>query len=112
MVAPHYMKSIEKESIIHYQIGDIKYFAEKDRFKVRLASFFKGWPEIKISINYHDLKALRIAIAYVDDVDYRLTSANATYVENVTKEVTDKIREMLEENNHGKDKKPKRISIF
>jgi len=112
MVALHRRQSVEKESIIHYQIRDIKYSREKDKFNIILASYFRGWPRIQVSVTYYNSEHCAISVAYINGVEYRLTTENAKYVEDISQEVTDILRSKIKEVIYGEEKRPKRISIF
>jgi hypothetical protein len=112
MVAIHKRQSVEKESIIHYQIRDIKYSRKKDRFNITLTSYFRGWPKIRVSVTYYNLEHCPISIAYINGMEYRLTTKNAEYVESISQEVTNILRSKIREVICGEEKGLKRISIF
>lgn len=112
MVAMHERQSVEKESIIHYQIRDIKYSRKKNKFNIILVSYFRGWPKIRVSVTYYNSEQCPIAVAYIHGMEYRLTTKNAAYVESISQEVTNILRSKIREVICGEEKELKRISVF
>ena len=113
MVVVQNLTFIEKESIIHYQIKDIKYSNQNNKFDIKLASYFQGWPDIRVSVGYYyGLEGKGIPVAYIEGTDYRLTHVGTQHVEELAVEATNSIKDAVREINYGKIKKPKRLSIF
>lgn len=112
MVVIHKRASVKRESLIHYYVQDIKYSKQKDKFSVVLESCFRGWPKIRVSVTYNNSDSNPISVAYIGGMEYRLTSRNAKYVENIAQEVTNQLRNVIREVICGEDKGLKRISIF
>ena len=104
---------LRKGDIIHYRIKNIIYNPARDCFEFKLVSCLPGPPGIKARINYYHATKAGFAFAETDSLTYCLVSSGREYVEKILETITDELKETLAEvYKHGKDKRPKRISIF